>query len=76
MPLVHRWLVTDFLDSVLNGRQLEVDIYTALDMTLPGIASEISIAQNGAWAHVPNPSLFGAGIGTGVVREMPAPSID
>jgi hypothetical protein len=61
----------DFVDAVVEGRQVELDVYTALDMTLPGIVSEASIATNGAWLPVPDPRTLTAGIGTEPGREAP-----
>jgi hypothetical protein len=40
-------------------------------MTLPGIISEQSIAQGGAWLHVPDPRTLTAGIGIDPGRETP-----
>ncbi len=57
------WPIRDFLDAIRNDSVPEIDIYSALDMTLPGILSEQSIAQNGAWIHIPNPRFLTAGIG-------------
>lgn len=65
------WLVRDFLDAILDDRAFELDVYAGLDMTLPGLAAEVSAAQNGAWVHVPNPRLFSAGIGVDGGREAP-----
>lgn len=65
------WPFRDFLDSILEDRPLEVDVYSALDMTLPGLVAETSIHQNGAWTHIPNPRFFTAGIGIDPGREAP-----
>lgn len=65
------WLVRDFLDAIFDDRTFELDVYAALDMTLPGLAAEVSVAQNGDWVHVPNPRLFSAGIGVDGGREAP-----
>ncbi len=65
------WPLRDFLDSVLDGRPVEVDIYAALNMTLPGFAAEESIHRNGDWVHVADPRFFTAGIGVDPGREAP-----
>jgi hypothetical protein len=49
----------------------EIDAYHALDMTLPGLLSEQSINQGGAWIHVPNPRYLTSGIGVDPSRESP-----
>ena len=58
------WMLQDFVDSIEAHEAFDVDVYTALDLTLPGLAAETSIAQDGSWVHVPNPRAFTAGIGS------------
>jgi predicted dehydrogenase len=65
------WPIRDFIDSIFEDATPPIDIYQSLDMTLPGILSEQSIAQNGAWIHVPNPRYLTAGIGVDPSRESP-----
>lgn len=65
------WPVRDFLDAVLADRASELDIYAALDMTLPGLVSESSFYEHGAWRAVPNPRLWDAGVGPQPGREYP-----
>lgn len=65
------WPIRDFIDSIINDRTPRVDIYRALDMTLPGILSEYSINQGSTWVHVPNPRFLTAGIGVEPAREAP-----
>jgi predicted dehydrogenase len=60
------WMLQDFIDSILTGEEFDVDVYRALDMTLPGVISESPIAQGSCWAHVPNPRFFTSGIGADV----------
>lgn len=48
------WVVTDFVNSILNGTQPPVDIHHALDMTLPGLVSQHSVVQGGVWLAVPD----------------------
>ena len=49
------WEVQDFVDSIREGRPAPIDIDAAMDMTLPGLASQESIAQGGTWVAVPDP---------------------
>jgi predicted dehydrogenase len=65
------WPVRDFLDAVVADRTPELDIYAALDMTLPGLVSESSFYEHGAWRSVPNPRLWAAGVGPQPGREYP-----
>src|SRR5262249_2379566 len=65
------WPVRDFLDSVIADRVPELDVYAALDMTLPGLVSESSFYEHGAWRAVPNPRLWAAGVGPEPGREYP-----
>jgi predicted dehydrogenase len=61
----------DFVDSIRNGTRPPLGMYEALDMTLPGIISEQSIAQSGAWLAVPDPRTLTAGIGVNPGPEAP-----
>jgi len=65
------WPVREFVESIVEGSASPIDVYTALDMTLPGIISEQSIAQGGAWVAVPDPRFMTAGIGVEPGREAP-----
>lgn len=65
------WPVRDFLDAVAADRVPEFDVYAALDMTLPGLVSESSFYEHGAWRAVPNPRLWAAGVGPEPGRESP-----
>ncbi len=65
------WPVRDFLEAVGGAAAPELDIYAALDMTLPGLVSEASFYQGGDWVAVPNPRLWAAGVGTDPGREAP-----
>jgi predicted dehydrogenase len=65
------WPVRAFVEAVTRGEKPEIDVYAALDMTLPGIASEASFYQGGAWVAVPNPRTMDAGIGPEPGREAP-----
>jgi len=46
--------VQDFVRSILDGTPPPVGIHEALDMTLPGLISQQSIAQGGVWLEVPD----------------------
>lgn len=43
-----------FLDSIVEGSEPPIDVYRALDFTVPGLMAEVSIAQGGAPIAVPN----------------------
>jgi hypothetical protein len=43
-----------FADAILSGTQPDIDVHGALDMTLPGLISQLSIAQGGRWIDVPD----------------------
>jgi predicted dehydrogenase len=65
------WPVREFVQAIRAGTPPPIDIYAALDMTLPGIISEQSIAQGGAWLAVPDPRYLTAGIGVEPAKEAP-----
>jgi len=46
--------VLDFVNSIVDGIPCPIGIHEALDMTLPGLASQASIAQGGVWLDVPD----------------------
>lgn len=48
------WEVQDFVEAIIEGEEPAIGIDQAMDMTLPGLASQQSIAQGGAWVAVPN----------------------
>jgi predicted dehydrogenase len=50
--------ILDFVDAIVNDRPSPIDIYRALDMTVPGIVSETSIHQGGAPVAVPDYRLM------------------
>jgi hypothetical protein len=41
--------------DVCRGGDSPIDIYAALDWTLPGLISELSVEQGGVWLNVPDP---------------------
>lgn len=65
------WPILEFIDAIFQERRPPIDVYAALDMTLPGIISEQSIAQGGAWLAVPDPRLWTAGVRAEPGREVP-----
>lgn len=46
--------VVSFVEAALGKRPPEIGIHEALDMTLPGLISQQSIMQGGAWLPVPD----------------------
>ena len=46
--------VRDFVDSILTDTPPPLDVYTAMDFTVPGLVSEQSIANGGAPVEVPD----------------------
>lgn len=46
--------ILDFFDAVQGKRPAEIGIHEAMDMTLPGLVSQQSILQGGAWIDVPD----------------------
>ena len=46
--------VLDFVDAIRGVRPCPIGIHEAMDMTLPGLVSQQSIGQGGAWLDVPD----------------------
>jgi hypothetical protein len=46
--------ILDFVDAALDRRPCPIGIHEAMDMTLPGLVSQQSIAEDGRWIEVPN----------------------
>ncbi|MGQ9683052.1 MAG: Gfo/Idh/MocA family protein [Anaerolineae bacterium] len=46
--------VADWVEAIVHSRPPAIGIDEALDMTLPGLVSQESIAQGGAWLPVPD----------------------
>jgi predicted dehydrogenase len=46
--------VMDFIAAIAGERPCPIGIHEAMDMTLPGLVSQQSIAQGGAWLPVPD----------------------
>jgi predicted dehydrogenase len=65
------WPIREFVQAIAEGSRPPIDVYAALDMTLPGLVSEQSIAQGGAWLAVPDPRFWTAGLGAEPGRAAP-----
>ncbi|MCE5326164.1 MAG: Gfo/Idh/MocA family oxidoreductase [Planctomycetaceae bacterium] len=46
--------ILDFVDAVTGKRPTPIGIHESMDMTLPGLFSQLSIEQGGAWLDVPD----------------------
>jgi len=46
--------IREFIDCILNGTKPPVDVYEAMDMTVPGIVSEESINKSSVPLPVPD----------------------
>jgi len=46
--------VRAFVDSIVNDTKPPIDVYDAMDFTVPGLISQRSIEQGGAWLDVPD----------------------
>ena len=44
----------DFIQSINGEIDCPIGIHEAMDMTLPGLISQQSIVQDGAWLDVPD----------------------
>ncbi len=65
------WPLREFVRAVRLGERPPIDVYRALDMTLPGIVSETSIATGGAVVPVPDPRRWTDGLGSEPGGEAP-----
>jgi hypothetical protein len=65
------WPIREFVQAITEGSSPPIDVYAALDMTLPGLVSEQSIAQGGAWLAVPDPRFWTAGLDVEPGKEAP-----
>ena len=43
-----------FVDSIINDTKPPIDVYDAMDLTVPGLVSEESIANGGKPVEVPD----------------------
>lgn len=46
------WEIHDFVDAIATGSEPPIGIHEAMDMTLPGLASQQSIAEGSQWVAV------------------------
>ena len=46
--------ILDFVDAIQETRPCPIGIHKAMDMTLPGLCSQQSIAKDGQWTEVPD----------------------
>ncbi|MEW6756408.1 MAG: Gfo/Idh/MocA family oxidoreductase [Candidatus Latescibacterota bacterium] len=49
------WEVQDFVAAIREEREPPIGIDLAMDMTLPGLVSQLSLAQGSTWVGVPDP---------------------
>jgi predicted dehydrogenase len=54
-----RLVLEAFRDVILERRENDLGIHPAMDMTLPGLISQRSIAQDGRWLEVPDSRTWG-----------------
>jgi len=47
-------VVQEFVDALVDGKEPPIDIHQSMDMTLPGLVSQLSIEQGSAWLDVPD----------------------
>ncbi|CEI83315.1 Alpha-N-acetylgalactosaminidase [Oceanobacillus oncorhynchi] len=52
------YMIKDFLDCIMHDKPLNIDIYKALQLTLPGILSEESITSDGKQVTMPDISKW------------------
>ena len=48
------WEVQDFVAAIRGEKEPAIGIDLAMDMTLPGLVSQQSIAQGSSWVAVPD----------------------
>ena len=44
----------DYINALYDGKKVPIDVHAALDMTLPGLISQQSVLNGGAWLSVPD----------------------
>lgn len=50
--------VLDFVRSIVDGTPPPIGIHEAMDMTLPGLISQTSVAKGGVWMEVPDSRMW------------------
>ena len=48
------YVIAEFVEAIREGRPFMMDIHAAMDMTLPGLVSQLSIQERGRWLPVPD----------------------
>ena len=48
------FIIQDFVDAATSGGPSPIDVHAGMDMTLPGLISQQSIAAEGQWLPVPD----------------------
>ncbi|MBC7235252.1 MAG: Gfo/Idh/MocA family oxidoreductase [Chloroflexi bacterium] len=48
------YVISDFVEAILENKEPPIGIDEAMDMTLPGLVSQQSIAEGGRWLPVPD----------------------
>lgn len=48
------FVARDFVHAIMRGESLPIDVYRAMNYTVPGLVSEQSIAEGGAPVAVPD----------------------
>ena len=48
------YVVSEFIDAIVNGTKPPIDIHESMDMTVPGLVSQQSIAEGSVWVDVPD----------------------
>ena len=55
------FVIKDFIDAAASRGPSPIDVHEAMDMTLPGLISQQSIAAEGQWVAVPDSRDWAAG---------------
>ena len=57
------FVIQDFIEAVAAGGPSPIGVHEAMDMTLPGLISQQSIAAQGQWLEVPDSRDWVTGVG-------------
>lgn len=58
------FVIRKFVDAIIRDEPPEIGIHEAMDMTLPGLISQQSIAEDSRWLDVPDSRVWSAGTST------------
>lgn len=47
------YLIRDFIDAIEKGTPPRIDVYKAMEYTLPGLIAQRAVEQGGVWLDVP-----------------------